>query len=128
MPIRTDLPKSKICPACGKEFLRKRNLTTVEWERRKFCSQLCSNKAVKKNNKKHRLDIPAKSKYVSSINDQQQRELNITIDNKTRLTFESRSIKPGDPDFDAIAKQVTPLKYIHKQAPRIIRYDLYGAK
>ena len=114
MPIRTDLPKSKICEACGKEFPRKRNLTTVEWEKRRFCSQLCSNKAVKKSNKKQRLDIPVKPKYVSSINDQQQHELNITIDNKTRLAFESRSIKPGDPEFQKIAKQITPIQYIRK--------------
>jgi len=46
--------------------------------------------------------------------DKKQLELNRQIDDRLKVTLEEKHYKPGDPEFEAIAATVTPLKNIRK--------------
>lgn len=68
-------------------------------------------------------DKPAKkrSTYVSPINDAEQLALNRLIDSRiTEKPDPGRTLKPGDPEFDRIAGQITKLENISNVGPQVV--------
>jgi|GEM_PF-6338161 len=56
---------------------------------------------------------PKRTKRI--LTDAEQLKINKAVDNKLRITFESRQYTPGTPEFEAIAKTLTPIELIsHK--------------
>ena len=56
-----------------------------------------------------------KSKKTVLITDAEQKKIDQACFIKTALTYESKCYKPGDPEWDAIVKTITPLPKYYKE-------------
>lgn len=56
-----------------------------------------------------------------------QAAINLRVDKSDHLKMEARVLRPGDPDFDAIARQGRDPKYIRKGPYALHNYDLITA-
>lgn len=54
--------------------------------------------------------VPRPKKII--LSDEQQREIDRAVAAKHSLQLSSRVIRPGDPDFEAVAAQCTPVELI----------------
>lgn len=107
MPVKPSNYRGK-CPKCGK---------TVAG--RIYCNETCA-KAYHSNKVRNHLDIKGqgpkqseswqpKRKYKSPITDKEQLAINRQIDSKHSMPLEFKRYRPGDPGFEDIAKQITPI-------------------
>ena len=101
--------KSKKCVICGTEFFKidMLHLSLDAWNRRRTCSSPCATKARNVKRRREGLEGKKRRKKIEPAvdnRDVRQREIDDTLRNKESLELTSRVIKPGDADFEAMAK------------------------
>ncbi len=104
------------CQNCGKEF-------TPMHGRMKFCSKRCRHatqwrarqaEAQKSANIKPEKYLRKERQVI--ITDAEQREIDKEVFIKTAVTYEQpETYRPGDPEFEQIARTVTPIEKIPTQ-------------
>jgi len=117
---RLEAKYPKTCVICGIDFMAK-------YSHSKACSAKCSN-ALHYRQKEilSRANygvyikpgpVQKKQSYTSPTSDAEQLALNRLIDSKRfDRPDPGRSYKPGDPDFDRLVKEITPLNRIDNVA------------
>ena len=100
--------KSKKCVICGTEFFRvdMLHLSLDAWNRRRTCSTPCATKARNVKRKREGLEGKKRRKKIEPVVDNRdikQRQIDDALRDKESLVLTSRTIKPGDPEFNAIA-------------------------
>ncbi len=60
------------------------------------------------------------------LSDAQQREIDQAVAESHKMELSSRVLRPGDPDFDALAKQCTPPHLIPNHRPVCQQVSIYG--
>lgn len=98
------------CERCGTEF-HPWNIKT------RFCRPECRIAAWKSKRSNIKSEFPEVVGYeYKPVNvletDEEQRLIRESIAKKQTLTFEEKHYRPGDPEFDAIAKQCKPVGQI----------------
>ena len=110
---------TKICTVCGESFAKLTHLSYKAFEAQNTCSAKCRGITQRKN----KVDTAPK---VDNTEDLKQQKHNIQTDDKYKITFEQRTLKPGSPEFEEIAKKVTPLQYIRKESKMLNKQTYYG--
>ncbi len=91
-----------LCRHCG---------AVIKKQRLVFCSRKClvaNDRAERKSLREEiRYKPEPKPERKEILTDVEQRRINLEIDAKYHVALESRRIRPGDPEFEAIAAQCT---------------------
>jgi hypothetical protein len=98
----------RFCRWCGKQLLS---------GHRAYCNNLCKGNDYRRTAGLVGGGPVAPTPYVPRpkkilISDEQQREIDRAVAAKNSLQLSSRVIRPGDPDFEAVAAQCTPVELI----------------
>lgn len=122
--------QNEICCVCGKLYKARQS------DLNKTCPVCRYRLRVAENRKSVRRELaeqsrPKKRKKLTPQQaaklDKEQYQINNAIDNKHNLNCSYHIYRPGDPDFDAVAKEITPIEAIPK-TDRIVgtqeAYDL----
>lgn len=102
-----------ICEHCGKEFKRLHNA-------QRFCSPHCRNKSTwraRQSEDQLSANIKPEKYQVKKrpvlVTDAEQKKIDQEVFLKSAVTFEPAKVyRPGDPEFEQIARTVTPIEKI----------------
>lgn len=112
-----------VCQNCGKEF-------TPMHGRMKFCSKHCRHatqwrvrQAAMQKTANIKPEPYQRKQREVFITDEEQRKLDHEVFIKSALHYETKIYKPGTPEFDAVAKTVTPIDRVPKYRHHEHRYN-----
>ncbi len=104
-------PPIRYCKMCGGPLV---------YRQKNYCSKACYGLASRTDRYTPRKrDQERAEKLVKKLSDAEQAQLNVHIDCRDNLTFESRIISAGHPDFVELCKQITPIHLV-KRTERVI--------